>query len=110
MFATTTEIHQYARMTFKQYGLKDYTLEVLEELDCPQRIGQANPWEKKIELKPCCFDSFFKFKRIFLHELAHVIQFYRMGETFQVNGRNRFHGKVFRQVCRELKIPHGTKI
>lgn len=110
MFATTTEIHQYARMTFKQYGLKGYTLEIMDELDCPDRIGQANPWEKKIELKPKCFDSFFKFKTVLMHEIAHCIQFARMGGTFKVNGEDDFHGEVFKQVCRELKISPSPTI
>jgi len=84
--------------------VKDYSLSVMEELDCPERIGQANPWEKRVELKPCCLDSFFRFKAVLMHEIAHCIQFYRMGETFKVNGVDDFHGEVFQQVCRELKI------
>jgi hypothetical protein len=33
-----------------------------------------------------------------------------MGETYKVNGRNNFHGKVFKQACRELGISHKTTI
>jgi len=105
MFATTEEIQQYARMTFKQYGLGDHKLVFLDKLDTPNRIGQANPWKKKIELSPKAASNFALFRLVFLHELAHILQFARMGGTYKVNGRNNFHGKVFRQVCKEIGIP-----
>lgn len=105
---TTQEVAQYARMTLKQYGLSDYSLVFLPRLT--RRLGQANPWGKKIELSPRCLVSFHTFKAVFLHELAHCLQFSRMGGTYKVNGRNDFHGKVFKEVCRELKISHRTKI
>ena len=108
MSLTENEVEQWARLTFKQYALPDYSLEFMK---LPaRRLGQANPWEKKIELSPNSLSSFRLFKLVFLHELAHIIQFSRMGGTYKVNGRNNFHGKVFKQVCRELKIPHSTKI
>jgi predicted SprT family Zn-dependent metalloprotease len=107
MSLTENEVLQWARLTFKEHGLADYSLVFLPRLT--RRLGQANPWEKKIELSPNCLSSFRLFKLVFLHELAHCIQFYRMGETYKVNGRNNFHGKVFKQVCRELKIPSSTK-
>lgn len=108
MSLTENEVSQWARLTFKQYGLADYSLEFMK---LPaRRLGQANPWEKKIELSPKVLDNFSLFRLVFLHELAHIIQFSRMGNTYKVNGRNNFHGKVFKEVCRQLKIPHSTKI
>lgn len=106
MFATTEELQQYARLTFKQHKLEGYELVFLEKLDTPNRIGQANPWEKKIELSPKCLESFALFRLVFLHELAHILQFYIMGETYRVNGRNNFHGKVFKECCKKLGISH----
>jgi predicted SprT family Zn-dependent metalloprotease len=105
---TPQEVDQYIRLTFKQYGLFDYSVEWMK-LD-GRRLGQANPWEKKIELSPKVLDTFHGFKLVFLHELAHVIQLARMGGTYKVNGRNNFHGKIFKQCCRELGITHKTEL
>ena len=99
MSLTTAEVEQYARLTLKQYGLPNYQV-VFMKLE-GRRLGQANPWEKKIELSEKTLASFLLFKKVLLHEIFHCIQFQRMGGTFQVNGRNNFHGKVFRQVCKE---------
>lgn len=99
---TTQEVDQYIRLTLKQYGFGDHEVVFM---DLPaRRWGQANPWEKKIELSPKILSSFHDFKTTLLHEIAHIIQFYRMGCSYQVNGRNNFHGKVFKQVCREMGI------
>ena len=105
---TTQEVDQYCRLTLKQHGFPQYSVEFMKLP--PRRLGQANPWEKKIELSPNVLSSFALFKLVFLHELAHVIQFYRMGKTYRVNGRNNFHGKVFKQCCRELGISSKTTI
>ncbi len=106
MSLTTNEVAQFARLTLKQYGFADYNLVWMDFSD--NRLGQANPWEKQIELDPKVLRDFPTFRLVFLHELAHVIQFYRMGKTYRVNGRNNFHGKVFKQCCRELGITHKT--
>jgi len=108
MFATENEIQQYARMTFKQHGLEGYELVFLPRLT--RRLGQANPWEKRIELSLKCLESFYKFKKVLLHEIFHCLQFYRMGKTFKVNGRNQFHGKVWKQICREHNFDPSTRI
>lgn len=105
---TEQEVDLYTRITLKQQGFAHYRVEFMKLGG--RRLGQANPWEKKIELSPRVLSSFALFKLVFLHELAHVIQFYRMGETYKVNGRNNFHGKVFKQACRELGISHKTTI
>ena len=105
---TTQEVDQYIRLTLKQHGFADHSVKWMKLK--PRRLGQANPWEKRIELSEKILANFALFKLVFLHELAHVIQFYRMGETYRVNGRNNFHGKVFKQCCRELGISHKTKI
>jgi predicted SprT family Zn-dependent metalloprotease len=103
---TTTEVEQYARLTFKQYGLHDYTLYWNPHVK--RTLGFANPWQKKVELNKIVLNSFSLFKIVLLHEIAHCIQFSRMGDTFKVNGRNDFHGKVFKQVCKEMGITYKT--
>jgi predicted SprT family Zn-dependent metalloprotease len=108
MSLTTAEIEQYARMTLKQYGFPDYQV-VFMKLE-GRRLGQANPWEKKIELSKKTLTTFSLFCFVLKHEIAHCIQFERMGGTFRVNGRNNFHGKVFKQVCREMKIPLSANV
>ena len=41
---TKQEVEQYARLTFKQYGLNDYTLYWNPRVK--RTLGFANPWEK----------------------------------------------------------------
>ncbi len=105
---TPSEVAQYARMTLKQYGFGDY--EVIIHPLKGRTLGLANPWENQIELSPNTLASFALFRTVLLHELAHIMQFYRMGKTYRVNGRNNFHGKVFKECCRELGISNKTKI
>jgi predicted SprT family Zn-dependent metalloprotease len=108
MSLTENEVSQWARLTFKQYGLADYSLVFFPRLT--RRLGQANPWEKRIELSPKVLDNFSLFSLVFKHELAHILCWIDNGGTFKVNGRNNFHGKQFKEKCRQLKILHSTKI
>lgn len=101
---TPQEVSQYARLTLKEYGLTDHSVLFVESFDHPEAIGQANPWKKRVELSERCLGNFRVFKYTLLHEIAHLIQFKRMGNTFVVNKNRSFHGKVFRQVCREMGI------
>jgi predicted SprT family Zn-dependent metalloprotease len=105
---TPQEVNQYARLTFRQYGLVDFELVFLPRLS--RRLGQANPWQKKIELSPRVLSSFKLFDLVLRHECMHCIQFDRMGKTFQVNGRNDFHGKVWKEVCKEFGVSPSTQI
>jgi len=99
---TTQEVEQYTRLTFKQYGLDGYSLFWNKRMK--STLGFANPWQKRVELNLSVLSSFSRFKYVLLHEIAHVIQFYRMGKSYKVNGRNDFHGKIFKQVCKEMGI------
>lgn len=107
-FATTAEIQQYARMTFKQYGFPDYSLEFNPKLK--RTLGLADPWNKRIILSLKALSSFALFKKVLLHEIAHCKQLPLMGGNFKVNGRHNFHGKIFKQVCREMGISSSTFI
>lgn len=103
---TQEEVAQYAKLTLKQYGFGDHSVVFMDMKKC---LGRANPWDKKVELSPNALVSFSLFRFVLLHEIAHLIQFQRMGGSYQVNGRNNFHGKVFRQVCREMGIPYKMR-
>jgi predicted SprT family Zn-dependent metalloprotease len=98
---TTQEVEQYARLTFKQYGLHDYTLYWNPHVK--RTLGFANPWEKKVELNKKVLKSFSLFKYVLLHEIMHVLDFNERG-TFKRNGRNDFHGKSFKAMCKK----HGV--
>ena len=99
---TTQEVEQYARLTFKQYGLSDHSLFWNKRMKTT--LGFANPWQKRVELNLNVLTDFLRFKYVLLHEIAHLIQFDRMGKTYKVNGRNDFHGKAFKAVCKEMII------
>jgi predicted SprT family Zn-dependent metalloprotease len=99
---TPQEVEQYIRLTFKQYGLCGY--KVVWRPNWKRVLGAASPWEKQIELSPQILGSFDTFKHTLLHEVAHILQFDMMGGTYQVNGRNNFHGKVFKEACKIVGI------
>lgn len=103
---TTSEVDQYIRLTFKQFGLTDYQVEW--KPNWKRVLGMANPWEKKIELSPQILASFDSFRHTLLHEIAHIIQFSMMGNTYKVNGRNRFHGKEFKAACKIVGVASNT--
>jgi predicted SprT family Zn-dependent metalloprotease len=102
MSLTAQEVEQYARISFKQYGLNGCTLFWNKKMK--STLGFANPWQNRVELNEKVLGSFSRFKYVLLHEIAHMIQFERMGGSYKVNGRNDFHGKVFKQVCKEMGI------
>lgn len=106
---TETEVSQYIRLTLKEWGLNHISVEWNEKMN--YAIGLAIPWKNKIQLSPKILCSFFTFRQTFLHEVAHIIQWERNGKTFKnEKGRNDFHGKLFKQICKELKIPSDTRI
>lgn len=103
---TVSEALQYARLTFKQHGLQDYDCEFFKRNS--RRMGWADPWNKKIAISQEALRSFPLFRHILLHEVAHLIQYKRQGNTFIASsGRRAHHNKVFNQVCKELGIPKG---
>lgn len=105
---TESEVEQYVRLTFKQYKIENFSL--FWNKRCKNTLGFANPWKKRIELNPIILSNFSLFKKVLLHEIAHILQYFRMGETYKVNGRNDFHGKVFKEVCKEIGISPETHI
>lgn len=106
---TEQEAQLYARMTFKQYGFPNLKLVFMDDMPA-RRLGQANPWHDCVELSTKTLANTPLFIYVLKHELSHILQFHRMGGTYKVNGRNNFHGKVFKECCRELGISHKTTI
>jgi hypothetical protein len=103
MSITTTEAELYCRLTLKQYGLPDFKIVWREKTK--SFLGLALPWDKEIHLSMEVLTNFVTYNWTLKHEIAHCIQFKRMGNTFRgKNGRNDFHGKVFKEVCKEMGI------
>lgn len=108
MFATTSEIQQYARLTLKQWGFSHLKIEWMKSC---RYLGLACVNENKIRLNKIILVSFSVFDEVLKHEIAHFIQFQRNGNRFLTkNGRRSFHGKDFAAVCKQMGIPARTRI
>lgn len=105
---TVKDACQYVRLTLKQYGFHDYSCVFFNQKS--RCMGYANPWEKKIGISKRALNNFDLLRHITLHEIAHVIQFQRQGNTYIINGRRAHHNSVFNQICVELGIPKGRFI
>jgi hypothetical protein len=108
-FATTEEIEQYARMTLKQHGFSDHSCVIYDDPKI-KAWGLADPWDKRVMLSVKALRSFKLFRYVLLHEISHLIQHKRQGNSYYINGKKAWHNKVFRQVCKELGIPTSAKI
>lgn len=102
---TTQEVSQYIRLTLRQYGLPNVKIEWIQS---SKFNGLAYAPEGKIALSEHILSSFALFKEIFLHELAHLLDYNERG-TFVVNKYEMAHGKNWRKWCRILKIPARIK-
>ena len=108
MFATSSEIAQYIRMTLKQWGMSHLKIEWMER---KKYLGLACVTENKIKLNKRILASFETFDEVLKHEIAHCIQWKRNGNRFLTkNGRHIFHGADFAAVCKEIGIPARTRI
>lgn len=108
MFATSSEIAQYIRMTLKQWGVSHLKIEWMER---KKYLGLACVTENKIKLNKRILASFEIFDEVLKHEIAHCIQWKRNGNRFLTkNGRHIFHGADFAAVCKEMGIPARTRI
>jgi predicted SprT family Zn-dependent metalloprotease len=108
MFATTTEITQYIRMTLKQWGMSHLKIEWMNGQNF---LGLAYVSQDKIKLNKIILVSFKLFDEVLKHEIAHFIQFKRNGNRFlRKNGRRILHGEDFAAVCKEMGIPARTRI
>lgn len=109
MFATTSEIEQYIRMTLKQWSMSHLKI---EWMNSGRSLGLAYVVDGKIKLDKSILYSFKIFDEVLKHEIAHHIQWKRNGNRFlrSKNGRRSFHGKDFAAVCKEMGIPARTRI
>jgi len=109
MFATTSEIEQYIRMTLKQWSVSHLKIQWMNS-GC--YLGLAYVAEGKIKLDKRILYSFKIFDEVLKHEIAHHIQWKRNGNRFLLssNGRRILHGKDFAAVCKEMGIPARTRI
>lgn len=108
MFATSSEIAQYIRMTLKQWGVSHLKI---EWMDRQNFLGLAYVTQDRIKLNKIILVSFRLFDEVLKHEIAHCIQYKRNGNRFLTkNGRRILHGKDFAAVCKEMGIPARTRI
>lgn len=102
---TAQELHQYIQLTLKEWDLTDVKVTWSK---MQKTLGWAAPWNKEIRLSHRVLHSFPLFKHVFLHELAHMLDYKERG-TFMKNGRNCHHGRDFKRWCRTLGISTKTK-
>lgn len=102
---TTTEVQQYIRLTLRQWNMSHVKVEWMES---SKFNGLAYAQENKIELALHTLRSFPLFKEVFLHELAHLLDYSERG-TYVVNKYEMAHGKNWRKWCKTLGIPARTK-
>ena len=108
MFATTSEIEQYIRMTLKQWSMSHLKI---QWMNSGRYLGLAYVAQGKIKLDKRILCSFKIFDEVLKHEIAHHIQWKRNGNRFLTkNGRRILHGKDFAAVCKEMGIPARTRI
>lgn len=105
MSLTKNEVEQYIRLTLKQWKMSHVKIEWIQS----QKFnGLAYAEESKIELAAHTLKNFPLFKEIFLHELAHLLD-YRERGTYLVKKREMAHGKNWRKWCKVLGIPARLK-
>lgn len=102
---TTTEVESYIRLTLKQWGMSHVRVSWIES---NKVNGLAYAGEDRIELAMHTLQAFGLFREIFLHELAHLLD-YRERGTYVVNKYEMAHGKNWRKWCRTLGIPARVK-
>lgn len=100
MSLTTQEVSQYIRLTLKQWEMPEV---VVSWIESNKFNGLAYAEEARIELNYDVLNCFHSFREIFLHELAHLLD-YRERGTYLVNKYEMAHGKNWRKWCRILKI------
>lgn len=101
MFATIEEIESYIRLTLKQWGMPHVQVSWMQSNKF-NGLAYAGDW--RIELDHGILSSFNFFREIFLHELAHLLD-YRERGTYLVNKYEMAHGKNWRKWCSTLNIP-----
>jgi len=103
---TAHEVDQYIRLTLKEWGMASVRVEWMQS---KRFLGLAHAEESKIQLSENVLASFGLFREVFLHELAHLLDFRERG-TYYVGSRRSLHGQNWRKWCQVLKIPARLRI
>jgi len=98
---TEQEATLYCRMELKSCGLKDFSIVWIER---SKTLGECHPWNKQIHISKECLRSPRLLREVLLHEASHALQWYEMGKTYIVNGRNSHHNNIWRKHCLTLGI------
>jgi len=101
MSLTENEVSQWVRLTLRQHKMEHVKVSFKKmERSLAYFWGEQNA----IVIGHKSLSSFTRFKEVFLHELAHALDWQERG-TFERNGRKDYHGKNFRKFCLSLGIP-----
>jgi hypothetical protein len=98
----------YVKLTLKEWGFKDY--KCIWRHNFKRTLGLADPWDKRIYLSTRVLANFRLFRIVLLHEIQHLRDFSERGTFKNEKGKNDFHGKNFRRLCREVGIPWKATI
>lgn len=99
---TIEEANAYIRMTLRGWNRTDINIEWSK--DRRGILGTYNWMRNQITLTPRILKSPALFREVFLHELAHALDYAERG-TFLVKKNHVAHGKNWRKWCLTLRIP-----
>jgi len=95
MSLTQTEAEQLIRMELRQWG---FPADSFEWVESGGMIACAVGSEQRIKLTPRVLNSSALLTEVVKHEIAHLLDYKERG-TFEINGRNVFHGKNWKKWC-----------
>lgn len=101
MEISSQEADIYCRMELKSCGLKDFSIVWIEKSNT---LGLCAPWDKQIKISKECLRSAELLRWVVIHEIVHALDWFERGCTFERNGRNDFHGKSFKRLCKKMGI------
>lgn len=102
MTLSPQEVAQYIRLTLKEHGVADVKV---SWIDSKRVRGLAYGEEARIELAFNCLCSFRCFRETLIHEICHIKDFRKRGNTFFANKKHSFHGKSWKKLCAAAGIP-----
>jgi predicted SprT family Zn-dependent metalloprotease len=94
MSLTKQEAESYIRMELRQWKLSNVKIEW--KTFC--HLGEADVSNNQINLSLEVLESAALLVEVVKHEIAHFLDYLERG-TFEVNGRNVFHGKNWKKWC-----------
>ena len=101
-----TEEHSlHIRVTLRQWKMAHVPVVWKQESKMKGCLGFFSPDTNTITLSLRLLGSWGLFDLVFRHELVHAIDYKNRGTFRRENGRHDFHGKSFRALCKQMKIP-----